>query len=249
MLVGTRDPAEFEAQSPRLENYESGELRLRDVVFLQALFEIRSQRMCEMLPPALHPTLPPVAGLSVYAVPDSEWGAFCLAQLRIECRSGLRPRGLLVSAVTDNPAAGKALTERFGFRIAPGDGEIALERGYDETRVRVEVEGRTWLAARMRGPQRIGEGDTQFVSSLHPARTPSGLRLLQIDLRHEVHRAERAPFDLERFEASAWGESRIEPASMLPGVVGLTDVTIDPIRFVCRPDVLAFEGTETVGGD
>ena len=30
------------------------------------------------------------------------------------------------------------------------------------------------------------------------------------------------------------------------GVVGLADLTLDPIRFLCRPDVMAFEGSESV---
>ena len=246
MLVGTGDPAALEPGAPEMDGLGGPGLELRDTVFVQALFEIRSQGMCEMLPPALHPTLPPVAGFSVYDVPDSAWGAFRMAQLRIECRSGLRPRGLLVAAVIDVEPARRALAERFGFRGVAG--EVVLSRAYDETRVDVEVAGRTWLRTSMRGPTRIGEGDTQFVSSMHPARTPMGFRLVQLDTRHEVMRAERAPLDLEVFDAAAWGEPRIVPSLPLPGVVGVANLRFDAIRFVCRPEVMAFEGTEAVPG-
>ena len=244
MLVGTGDPSDYEIGAPEMSSFDAGAMTLSDSVFLQALFEIRSQGMCEMLPPGLHPTLPPVAGFSVFDVPDSEWGAFAMAQLRIECRSGLRPRGMLVSAVIDNEAAGDGLARRFGFRVVAG--RIELARAYDETRVSVEVAGRTWLRTSMRGPERIGEGDTQFVSSVHPARTPRGFRLVQVDTRHTIHRVERAPLEIEIFEGAAWGQERIVPSLPLPGVVGIADIAIDPIRFVCRPDVLAFEGTEPV---
>ena len=245
MLVGNGDPKQFEVEAPEMTALDTGRMTFVDSVFVQALFEIRTQAMCEMLPPALHPTLPPVAGFSVFDVPDSEWGPFRMAQLRIECRSGLRPRGLLVSAVIDNEAAAKALSAAFGFKMIAG--EVDLARAYDETRVSVSALGRTWLQTSMRGPQRIGEGDTQFVSSLHPAMTPSGFRLVQVDTRHAIQRVERAALEIETFDAAAWGEERIIPSLPLPGVVGIAEISFEPIRFVCRADVLAFQGTEAIG--
>lgn len=242
MLVGTADPTLFEKGAPEMASLEADAVRLEDCVFVQALTEIESAPMCEMLPPGLHPTLPPVVGFTLLSVSDSEWGAFNLAQLRIECRSGLRPRGLLVSGVIDQAQAARELSQRFGYRLRLGDVEV--QRAYDETRVRVACDDRIRLEASLRAPQRIGEADAQFVSSLHPAITPLGFRLVQLDTSMEVRRAERAPLEIEAFDADAWGEPRIRPSLALPGVVGIADVTLQPIRFVCRPDVLAFEGTE-----
>jgi len=247
MLVGTADPARFEKDAPTLARFDAAELPLRDCVFVQALCEVESEPMCAMLPPGLHPTLPPVAGFGAYAVADSEWGPFRLAQLRIECRSGLRPRGLLVGAVVDSEAARAALAARFGFRAVLGEVEIA--RAYDETRLRVARSGRRWLDLALRSPQRLGETDTQFVSSLHPAHTPRGFRLVQVDIEHAVTRAERGRLEIVAFDAAAWGEPTLRPTVALPGVIGRADVSIRPLRFVCRPDVLAFQGTEPVATD
>jgi hypothetical protein len=246
MLVGSGDPSALEKGAPEMTSLEAGERVFREAVFVQALFEIQSEPMCEMLPPGLHPTLPPVVGFTVFDIPESDWGPFRMAQLRIECRSGLRPRGLAVSAVieSESDSARLALASEFGFRALAG--QVELSRAYDETRVRVAVDGHVWLETAMRAPQRIGEGDMQFVSSLHPATTPMGFRLVQVDTRYVVRRAERAPLDIERFDATAWGEGRIVPSLPLPGVVGIADITLEPIRFVCRPDVMAFEGTEPV---
>jgi len=245
MLVGTDDPQRLAEGAPEMPALDTAALELPGVVFLQALFEIESGAMCEMLPPALHPTLPPVAGVVAYDVPESPWGPFRIAQLRVQCRSGLRPRALLVSAVVDVPEAGEALARRFGFRVASG--EVRLERAYDETRIEVAIGGADALAGSLRGPMRIGEADTQFVSCMHPARTPRGYRLVQVDTRHAVQRAARAQFEVEAFDGAAWGEARIRPTLGLPGVVGLADLTLDTIRFLCRPDVMAFEGSESVG--
>lgn len=244
MLVGSECPARFEQDAPEVERFEATELRFSDAVFLQALCEIEAEPMCAMLPPALHPTLPPVVGFGAYEVEDSPWGPFRLAQLRIECRSGLRPRGLLVGAVVDSPEAGRGLARRFGFRTVVG--EVRLARAYDACRLTVAVGGSRLLELRIGAPERIGENDPQFVSSLHPAKTPQGFRLLQVDIEHAVKRAERGRLELLAFDAERWGEPRIRPSWPLPGVVGRADVTIRPIRFACRADVLAFEGTEAI---
>jgi hypothetical protein len=95
-------------------------------------------------------------------------------------------------------------------------------------------------------PTPLGKTDTQFVSSLHPAHTPKGFRLVQVDLEHAIHRAERGRVEILHFDAAAWGAPTIRPSHPLPGVVGRADVSIRPLRFVCRPDVLAFEGTQSV---
>lgn len=244
MLVGNADPQRFEKEAPVLERFDAPAVEWPDCVFVQALSEIAAEDMCAMLPPALHPSLPPVVGWSAFAVPTSEWGPFKLAELRIECRSGLRPRGLLVGAVVDSAAAARGLAERFAFRCTVG--EVRIARAYDETRLRVGNGDRTWLDLTLRVPQRLGETDTQFVSSLHPARTPNGFRLVQVDVEHVVKRAERGQLELDVFDAAAWGEPLIRPTRPLPGVVGRADVSIRPLRFVCRADVLAFEGTESV---
>ncbi len=129
MLVGTADPARFEKEAPTLARFDARALELRDCVFVQVLSEIDAAGMCAMLPPALHPTLPPVVGWSAFEVPDSEWGAFRFAQLRIECRSGLRPRGLLVGCVVDSEAARSRVGGALWIPRRAG-------RGPDRTRLR-----------------------------------------------------------------------------------------------------------------
>lgn len=246
MLIGTADPSAFEKDAPTIAAFGDASLEIPDCAFLQALCEIGSEPMCAMLPPALHPTLPPVASWSAFEAADSPFGPFRLAQLRIECRSGLRPRGLLVGAVVDSKAAAHALADRFGFRCTIG--EVELARAYDATRLTVVRGGRRLVELVLREPVRLGETDTQFVSSLHPAQTPQGFRLVQVDLEHAVKRAERGRLEIVGFDAASWGEERIRPTLALPGVVGRADLSIRPIRFVCRADVLAFHGTEAVSG-
>jgi hypothetical protein len=244
MLQGTAKVSEFERGAPTLRDFDSEALVLPGASVLQALYEIDSVDMCEMLPPRLHPTLPPVVSWSFYRFPDTPWGEVNLAQTRIQCRSGLRPRGLLVNAAIDNAAAGEALASRFGFRFETA--EVSLQHGYDEIRGQVEFDGDIVLDVAARDPQPLGLTTVQFVSNIHPAQTPSGFRLVQVDFEHAVERAEACEPVLDEFDAEAWGDERIEPSYPISAAYCVGDVTLPKLRFVCRPDVMAFEGTERV---
>jgi hypothetical protein len=48
------------------------------------------------------------------------------------------------------------------------------------------------------------------------------------------------------FDAGAWGDPRVQPVYPVSASLAVADVTLPRIRFLCRPDVLAFEGTEVV---
>ena len=81
---------------------------------------------------------------------------------------------------------------------------------------------------------------------MHLAHTPRGLRLVQVDPAFVIHRAERGHPELRGFDAAAWGDARIEPTHPVAGSIVLADVTLPRLRYLCRPDVWAFEGTENV---
>jgi len=244
MLRGTASVTNFDRGAPTLKDFDSEALVLPGASVLQVLYEIDSDDICEMMPPALHPTLPPVVSWSFYCFPETPWGEVNLAQTRLECRSGLRPRGLLVNAAIDNAAAGQALASRFGFRFERAD--VSLQRGYDEVRGQVGFGGDVVLDLAARDPHPLGLTTVQFVSSIHPAQTPAGFRLVQVDFDHSVERAERGDPVLDEFDAEAWGDERIEPSYPISAAFCLADVTLPKLRFVCRPDVMAFEGTEAV---
>lgn len=246
MLSGRANPESLAAGAPTVARFDAPAVVLPEVEVVQALFEIKTDPVTDMLPAGLHPTLPGIVSWLAYACEESPWGAFRLVQTRIECRSGNRPRAMLVSGVCDNEAAREALATGFGFRLQAG--EIDLRRGYDGADLRVRVDGDEILELELRDPTLLPAGVVQFVSGMHPAHTPNGFRLVQVDLDHETTRSERAAPLLRGFDADAWGDERIEPLYGVAGAICLAEVTIQPLRFVCKPDVISFMGTEKVGG-
>jgi hypothetical protein len=244
MLFGTADPNALAADAPRMSLLDGEPLTLTGIEVLQAAFELPGAfREC-LLPPALHPTDPPLAWINVWRCPDGPLGAFALAQVRVSCRSGLRPRGFLVGAVVDSADAGAALAARWGFRCRAGT--VVLARQYDAVDARVEVDGRTVLGLSLRDPDPLGAHDVQYTASMHLADTPRGLRLVQVDPDVRIERAERGRPSLGTFDGAAWGDPRIAPTHPVSGTIAVADLTLPRLRYVCKPDVWAFDGTETV---
>ncbi len=244
MLVGCADLRLLAENAPELTGFGAEPARLESVETLQVLYEIDSRGNEALLPPALHPTLPPAVTWLVQRCPESPWGPFQLAQCRIECRSGLRPRGFLRAAVVDNPRAAAALAGAWGF--ATRQGEVVIHRAYDRIRATVALTGKPILEVSLRDPVRLGTSDVYYVANMNLAHTPRGLRLLQIDPDYQVERAERGVAILDWFDAAAWHSEGVRPSYPVVASFSVATVTLPRLRYVCRPEVLAFHGTERV---
>jgi hypothetical protein len=245
MLLGTADLDTLAARAPVVDAFATEALILGETEVLQLVYEIDAAAREAVLPPGLHPTNPPLVTILVYRCPASPFGPFAMAQLRVECRSGVRARAFQVGGVIDVAAAGAALAGRFGYALQPG--RVTLRRQYDAVDLRVTTaDGRVAIAASARDPDPLAPTDVQYIANVNPARTPRGLRLVQVEPSYQIHRAERGRPHVDAFDGAAWGDARIRPVCPVSASITLADVTLPPVRFVCRPDVLAFEGTESV---
>jgi len=244
MLTGSADPGVLAAGAATMKRFDVEPLRLEGVETLQVFCETRRADAEAFLPPALHPTLPPALTWTAQRVSESPWGPFSMAHCRIECRSGLRQRGFLRGGFIDNPEAGAGLSEGWGYALSPG--QVDLQAGYHETRLRVEASGAEVLDLSLEDPAVLRPQDTHFVASMNLAHTPNGLRLVQVEAEFEVERAERGRPQLRAFDAEGWHCPGLEPTHPVAALLARGAVTLPALRFVCRPDVLAFAGSEKV---
>jgi hypothetical protein len=244
MLIGSADPDVLAQGAPTLPSFGTEAVELCGVETLQVFCEIERKGTDALLPPGLHPTLPPAVTWLVQRVAESPWGAFGMAQCRIECRSGLRPRGFLRGGVADNEQAAAELAARWGYALQPG--AVRLKRGYDEIRATVSLDGEEVLDLALCDPIPLRIADAYYVANMNLARTPNGLRLVQVDPRFEVERAERGRPAIHRFEAAAWRSEGARPSHPVAASFTIATVTLPALRYVCRPDVLAFVGAERV---
>jgi hypothetical protein len=214
---------------------------------LQVMFEIDDAPMLDLLPRALHPTIPPTVTFVFWRCPDSPWGAFQMAQVRVGCRAGARPRGFPVSVWCDSEAASEALRAGWGFDCRPGG--VRLKRNYDRITGTVVAQDATLLQVSLIDPQAISGGDVQYVANMNLAnvRRDGNVqpRLVQVDPDYTFHRADRGRPAVERFEHTAATQG-ITPVYPVAATCTVCDITLPHIRYIVDPDRPAMGGTETV---
>ena len=227
-----------------MATFDTAACTLPGAQVLQLMFETAVSGRQVSLPAGLHPTNPPSMVVQAWHCPESEWGAFSLASARVQCRSGLRPRGFVQGCVVDNADAAAALAARWGFPTRVGD--VALAVDYHDTHLSVAVDGTRVLDVRALDPLPLGNDDVAFSGTLTLANTPRGPRLVQVDIDLACDRAERLVATMPAIDAAAFG---LHPSVVLTHPVSASlsrgTLTLQPLRYVCRPDELAFTGTES----
>jgi hypothetical protein len=244
VLNGTAGVAALASRAPTLASFDADPVTFAGVEVLQATFEMRWAARQVTLPPGLHPTNPPIVVFLAWRVPEGPWGPFSLAQVRVGCRSGVRPRGLVAGCVNDNPVAAAALAAGWGLAGRPGT--VELRRGYDAVELEVVVDGTVALGLVGRHPDPLSPADVQYTVTMAPAHTPKGLRLVQVEPEYTLARVERLRVRLSDFDPGGWADEALIPSTAVSATIGVGDVTLPRLRFFSRPDVLAFEGTESV---
>ena len=246
-LYGVRDTETLLHYAPEMESLSTEPVELPRAEVLQVMFEIDDQWMQRLLPRALHPTIPPTATFVFWRVPESPWGAFNLAQVRVGCRAGVRPRGFPVASWCDSEQASAALGSRWGFNCRPGT--VRLQRYYDRVEGSVSAGNRPVLQVALVDPQAISGGDVQYTANMNLARVrrESGLepRLVQVDPEFTFHRADRGRPVVERFERDP-GTGGVMPVDPVSASVTVCDITLPRIRYIVDPERPALQGTETV---
>ncbi|MDQ1395462.1 MAG: hypothetical protein QOG64_721 [Acidimicrobiaceae bacterium] len=240
-VTGTLDPAAPVAGAPTMSSLATDPLTLEGVRILHVFYEIEATGSEALIPPALHPTVPPTVAFTVWKCPASPWGPFTLAQVGVGCRAGVRPRRYLLSAVVDNETAGRALAERWGYRITPGTPVLRIY--HDLVEATVERDGAIILQIGLGRPEPISGGDVQYVANMNPAHTPDGFQLVQVDPEYTFSKADRGRPSLPVFEAAAWGDDRVRPSYPVSAASTVADITLPKIRYIARLDVPALQGT------
>ena len=236
-LVGTRDVAADLAPLTVMPSLDTEALLLPDCRQLQIIYEIDETAMLYLIPPALHPTIPPTVIISVIAADDGPLGAFTLVLVRIGCRSGARPRGLTIQAICDGSEAAAALATRWGFPIVEGDAQ--LTRNYDRIRATAAVDGEIVLDAELMNPEPINGQDILYLANLNVARVQRNggeqVRLVQVDAEYVFKNADRGAPQLLEFDAEAFNVPGCEPIWPVSASYTTVDINLPAIRYLVDP--------------
>jgi len=245
VLIGTRDIASLLEHAPLLDNLDAEAWEIEGVELLHLRYEIDDANREALLPRALHPTIPATAIFTAARYPNSPAGPFMLAQVRIGCRSAALPRGFLLRAYSDSPAAADALARRWGY--ACGVGDVKIARYHDRIVATVTKDGAEILRMSLIDPEPISGGDVQYVANMNLARQADGEPILvQVDPEYKFHRAERGRADIATFDRAAWQAEGVDPVYPIVASFTQCDTGFPAIRFVLDPDKTALEGTRKI---
>lgn len=244
-LVGTRPVADF-ASGPLLSQPTGEPWVLEGAHILQVMYELDQAAMTSLLPPALHPTIPPTLVVTVVRAPASPAGPFVLAEAKVGCRSGARPRALSLRAYCDAPAAAELLAARWGYPVVFT--EVEMKKRYDRCWATVALDGATVLDAHLANPEPISGNDIQYLANLNAARIERGgevvPRLIQVDPEYRFHSADRGRPELRAFDAEAFGLPGAQPYWPVSASYAVSDVSMPELRYLvdpAKPPLLAVE--------
>jgi hypothetical protein len=249
-LLGTREVAPLLEGTAVMDGYGTEPLELKGVSILNLVFEIRQEAMVSLLPPSLHPTIPPTVVVTVTNAPESPFGAFTLAEVRAGCRAGARPRGFLTRCYTDSAEAAGELARRWGYPAHSA--AVSLKKGYDRVTASVVLDGRDILSCEVINPEPIGGGDVQYLPNVNMARvqTSDGIipKIVQVDPDFAIAKADRGKPALLAFDPGAWLLDGADPWWPVSGSYVTADMTLPHLRYILDPVTPAVQGgVEKVG--
>jgi hypothetical protein len=93
---GTLDLAKFGKSVSTIDGYKTEPLTLKGAQILELHMEIDDDPAIALLPATMHPAIPQYAVLNFVHAPNSEWGPFTVAEVRVAGRTGVRPRGFVL---------------------------------------------------------------------------------------------------------------------------------------------------------
>lgn len=248
-LHGTLNLAPLLDDAPEMADTATEAWEIEGVELLSLSFEIDDRHMLDVLPPALHPVIPPTAYFSIARYPDSPVGPFTLAQVRVGCRAAALPRGFLLRAYANSDAACEALRTRWGYNCRVGD--VRLQAFHDRIVGSVRAADGEILRMSLENPEPISGSDVQYVSNMHLARLPAdggNGTLIQVDGEYRFHRADRGRPQIETFARDAWAAGGVDPSYPIAATFVLCDTGFPQIRYVLDPAKPAIAGTRKVSG-
>jgi hypothetical protein len=244
--LGKQDVQAAVARAPLMSGFATEVWELKDAEILQLAFEIVEDPAEGLIPPALHPSIPPYATLSVARFPSSPIGPFALAQVRIVVRAGIRPRGYLLGAYTDSDKAVTELRARWGFTIDRA--LISIDPRHDRIIGRVQRGGQTILEMELENPEQVSGTDVMYLDSLHLARVMENGKetwlIVQVDPEYVFHSAQRGRPRLLSLQTDAWGgNARLRCTNPMHATFCRCDTDLPKLRFAMDPSVPAVQGS------
>ena len=241
---GTLDVAARRSSLPAVATLARESWHSDETEVLNFVYEIDDRDALALIPRALHPTIPLYGNLMLLRHAASPVGPFAFAELRIISRAGMHQGGFTAGGFCDSDAATAYLRDHYGWPLQRG--EVSIQRKHFAVLGRVGRGDRAVFEGWLEKAEAISPGDLLYPVSLHLARLEGVPRLVQAEPLYGPERAERGIARVQRFDAAAFGDSRIELTNPLPATWIRGAFEMRPVRWVMDPEQPAVLGATRV---
>ena len=140
---GKLDLDSWGKSAPTISGYKTEPWILKGAKILSINMEIDDDPADNLIPAAMHPSIPEYAIFCVTSYPESPVGPFSIAEVRVSGRTGVRPRGFVLRSYCNTEDARRELTARWGYPNVAGD--VKLDIRHDRVVARVDAGGKPVL--------------------------------------------------------------------------------------------------------
>ena len=249
ITYGTRDVELEAAGAPTVDlTAQTEPLELTGGEVLQTFYELPFTGFAERIPPALHPTHPPMAHMIFYKVPDSPVGPFNMALVRVSALAGISRWSYPIASWVDNTDAIEYFGRRWGYSLAPAT--VELQRRHDRVWGTVEVGGQVILETGMYDPEPVNGTDATHAGHLNVAHVERDgtvqPTLVQAGPQLSFRKCDRGRPQMTTYDVGAIGGDK--PYWPVSAYSGTCNFLFSPVSFVADPNKPVMDGGLILSG-
>jgi|GEM_PF-1400213 hypothetical protein len=231
LLYGHGDHKEIPISEAPLNLENTSEIIIEDAQILYVLYEMKMSVAESIIPPSLHPSIPALFSLTFIQGKTTLMGAFTLAYTGIACRTGIKPRHLIMKAFCDNPQASSILQQRYGFSIFQA--KVSCKETYDQVHGKIE-ENNVVIADISIGNciPLVGAGSIiKYSPALNACLINDKPTLVQFEANYDFKSVIRGEPAEKIFNSKSLGHEGITTAYPVAGSHASVDLHLMPARF------------------
>lgn len=231
LLYGRGDPKTIAVSKIPLDLKDSSNIDIDNVEIFYTLYELKMSIAEAILPASLHPSIPALFSITFLSGEHETTGPFNLAYIGIACRTGIKPRHLIIKSFCDNDVALKLFATRYGFN--PSLAEISCRETYDR------VNGRICHEDRIVADISIGNciplvgsgGVVKYSPALNACALDSQTKLVQFEANYEFKTVIRGEPSDQVFDSKELGHEGLNTHYPVAGTYAVTNINLLPARF------------------
>jgi len=243
-IFGTLDPEKIAERLPVTGNLADEAWESEQVQTLTVSYEVEDTQRLELLPPALHPSIPLYAHVMVRVHGSSPVGAFNLAEVRLMTRAGSHYGGYTIGAIVNTADAESFLRERYGW--AARLGEVELNERHYGAQASASLDGQTVLDMSLTHPQPITPSDMLITAGFHLAHVGNQMRLIQSEPSYSIDVVQRGRPRVTTIDTAAFGDARVKLTHPIVATYLKGSFTLGRVRFLIDPMQPATAGTQRI---